>query len=150
MGLAVAKFVTEFGSYFLLVLPLGIIGAAWANLTGAAVSYLLALVLLGRLLPEGKTGRARAALTAVALLLSVAVLALSAERFVHGPVLVPLHALLTLLAGTGLFATGLLRREDVDKLAAMPLEAPWACWLRVWVVRSLDLFARLAGVRGTA
>jgi O-antigen/teichoic acid export membrane protein len=150
MRLALAKFAIEFGSYFLLVLPLGIIGAAWANLAGAAVSYALALVLLGRLLPEGKGERARSAATAVALLLPVVAVVLLVERFVHGLVLVPIHVLLTFLAGVGLFAVGLLRREDLDKLVVMPLERSWALRLRDGVVLVLDLFARLARVRRTA
>lgn len=150
MRLAVAKVATEFGSYFVLVLPLGIIGAAWANLTGAAVSYALAFVLLARLLPEGAEERTRAALTAVALFLPVAGAVLAIEALVHGLILVPIHALLALAAGVGLFATGLLRREDLDKLVTMPLERVWACRLRDGVVLVLGLFARLAGVRGAA
>jgi O-antigen/teichoic acid export membrane protein len=150
MGLAVAKFVTEFGSYFLLVLPLGIIGAAWANLTGAAVSYAMALVLLGRLLSEGKAERARSALTAMALLLSVLAVVLLVERFVRGLALVPVHAALAFAALVGLFAVGLLRREDLDKLVTMPLERAWARRLRDGLVFGLGFFARLAGVRKTA
>jgi PST family polysaccharide transporter/lipopolysaccharide exporter len=150
MRLAVAKVAAEFGSYFVLVLPLGIIGAAWANLTGAAVSYALALVLLARLLPEGGEERGRVALTAVALFLPVAGVVLAIEAFVHGLVLVPIHGLLALVAGVGLFATGLLRREDMDKLATMPIERAWACRLRDGVVLVLGLFARLAGVRRAA
>ena len=42
LALSVVKFVTEFGAYFLLVIPLGVIGAAWANLAGAVVSYVVA------------------------------------------------------------------------------------------------------------
>ena len=150
LGLAVAKFVTEFGSYFLLVLPLGVLGATWANVAGAVVSYVLALVLLARLLPEGADERARSALTAAALVLVLAVVVLGVERFLHGLILVPIHALLVLLAVTALFTVGLLRRKDLDKLAAMPLERPWALRLRAAVLRVLSLFARAAGVRRTA
>lgn len=150
MGLAMVKFVTEFGLYFLLVLPLGIIGAAWANVAGAAVSYALALVLLARLLPEGGRERTRSALAAAGLLAGVVVAVLLVERFVRGPVLVPIHALLALLGMVGVFAVGLVRRKDLDKLVAMPLERGWAIRLRDAVVRVLDLLARLAGVRGGA
>jgi O-antigen/teichoic acid export membrane protein len=150
MGLALVKFVTEFGAYFLLVLPLGIIGAAWANLAGAAVSYALALVLLGRMLPEGRGERARSALDATLLLLSLAGAVLLAERFVHGYAQVPVHVLAALAGGVALFAAGLLRREDLDKLAGTPVEQPWARRLRDSLVRVLGLFAGLAGVRRTA
>ncbi len=150
MGLALVKFGTEFGAYFVLVLPFGVIGAAWANLAGAAVSYALALALLGRLLPEGREERARSALAAVALLLPPVLAALALDRLLHGPVLVPLHLLLAVASGAGLFTVGLLRREDLDKLVGMPLERPWARRLRDGVVLVLGLFARLAGLRRAA
>jgi len=147
MGLAVAKFVTEFGSYFALVLPFGIIGAAWANLAGAVVSCGLAMALLARLLPEGRGERARSALTAVLLLSGLVLATLLAERFVHGLAQVPVHALLAMLAATGLFASGLLRREDLEKVAATPLERAWTVRLRDAFLVALELFAGMAGVR---
>lgn len=149
MTLALVKFVSEFGAYFVLVLPLGIIGAAWANLAGAAVSYALALVLLGRLLPGGRAERARSARDAAGVLLPLVGAVLLVERFVHGYAQVPVHVLAALVGGVALFATGLLRREDLDKLAGTPVEQPWARRLRDALVRVLGLFAGLAGVRRT-
>jgi lipopolysaccharide exporter len=147
MGLAVAKFVTEFGSYFALVLTMGIIGAAWANLAGAVVSYALALVLLARVLPEGRQERTRTTLTAALVLAGLVAAVLLAERFVHGLAQVPLHVLAALVAGVAMFATGLLRAGDLEKVSTMPLERAWALRLRRVVLFVLDAFARVAGVR---
>jgi O-antigen/teichoic acid export membrane protein len=145
LALSVVKFVTEFGSYFLLVTSLGIIGAAWANLAGAVASYAAALLLLARLLPRGARRRARTALAALALLLPLLAITLLVEWRVHGPILLPLHLVLLLPAGVGLFLLGLVRGEDLDKLAAIPLERPWTRVVRGSVLLFLGFFARLAG-----
>jgi O-antigen/teichoic acid export membrane protein len=150
MALALAKFAGEFGAYFVLVLPFGIMGAAWANLVGAVVSYVLAVIVSRRLMSEGRGGRTRSALVAAALLLATAGLALLAERFVHGWAQVPLHAGILLAAGVALFTTRLLQEEDRQKLAAMPLGRGWAGRLRDVLVLGLDLLGRVAGVRRPA
>jgi hypothetical protein len=64
--------------------------------------------------------------------------------------LVLFHLALVPPAGVGMFALGLVRREDLDKLADMPLERPWARVLRGSMLLTLGCFARLAGVRRTA
>ena len=150
LALSLVKFVTEFGTYFLLVLPLGIIGAAWANLAGAVASYVVAMVLLARLVPEGAEQRARTGLVAVGLLLPLIGAALLIDWRLHGALRVVAHALLVLPAGAGMFALGLVRRQDLDKLATVPLERPWTRVVRGSVLLTLGFFARLAGVRRTA
>lgn len=147
LALALVKFATEFGGYFLLVTTLGIIGAAWANLAGALTSYVAAMVLLSRLLPEGTRERVRSGLTAVALLLPLLALTLLVEWRVHGHVLVLFHLALVPVAAAGAFALGLVRRQDLDKLADVPLETAWTRHLRDIILAVLGVFARLAGPR---
>jgi O-antigen/teichoic acid export membrane protein len=150
LTLSVVKFVTEFGAYFLLVIPLGIIGAAWANLAGAVVAFVVAMMMLGRVIPEGASDRVRNVLAALALLLPMMAVTLLGESRFHGVSLVLFHLALVPPAGVGMFALGLVRREDLDKLADMPLERPWARVLRGSMLLTLGCFARLAGVRRTA
>ncbi|TFG87021.1 MAG: hypothetical protein E4H17_03710 [Gemmatimonadales bacterium] len=148
--LSLVKFVTEFGAYFLLVIPLGVIGAAWANLAGAVVAFVVAMALLARMVPEGASERARTWLVALALLLTLLVITLLGELFFHGVSMVLFHLVLLLPAGAGLFALGLVRREDLDKLAEVQLERPWTRAVRGSLMLALGFFARLAGVRRTA
>ena len=148
--LSVIKFVTEFGAYFLLVIPLGVMGAAWANLAGAVVAFVVAMALLARMIPDGASDRARtgfAALTLLSLLLAVTLLG---EMFFRGTSLVLFHLALVPVAGVGVFALGLVRWEDLDKLVDLPLERPWTRVVRGSLVLTLGFFARLAGVRRTA
>jgi O-antigen/teichoic acid export membrane protein len=159
MALAVVKFAAEFGSYFLLVTTLGVIGAAWSNLAGAVVSYVAALVAAARLLPEGAAERARITLKALALFLPLAGLTLLVESRLPVQALVesrlPAQALIRLLfhlalmlpMGVGLFALGLVRRQDLDKLAEVPLQAAWTKLVRNSVLAVLGFFARLAEPR---
>ena len=148
--LSVVKFVTEFGAYFLLVVPLGVIGAAWANLAGAVVAFVAALVLLARVVPEGATERVRAGLAALALLLPLLAITLLGELRFHGAPRVLFHLALVPPAGVGMFALGLVRREDLDKLADLPLGRPWTRGARGGLLVTLGFFARLAGVRRSA
>lgn len=150
LALSVVKFVTEFGAYFMLVIPLGVVGAAWANLAGAVVAFVVGMALLARLVPEGASERARTGLTALALLLSLLAITLLGELFFHGVSMVLFHLALVLPAGVGLFALGLVRREDLDKLAEVQLERPWTLVVRGSLMLALGFFARLAGVRRTA
>jgi teichuronic acid exporter len=150
LALSVVKFVTEFGAYFLLVLPLGIIGAAWANLAGATVSFVVALMLLARLVPEGASGRARTGLAGLVLLLPFLAVTLLGELRFHGVPRVAFHLALVPVAGVGMFALGLVRQEDLDKLAEVRLERPWTRVVRGSLLRTLGFFARLAGVRRPA
>jgi len=150
LTLSLVKFVTEFGAYFLLVLPLGVIGAAWANLAGALVAFVVAMTLLARMVPEGASGRARNGLAALALLLPLLAITLLGELRFHGVSRVLFHLALVPAAGGGMFALGLVRREDLDKLAEVQLERPWTRVVRGSLLLTLGFFARLAGVRRTA
>lgn len=150
LALSVVKFVTEFGAYFVLVIPLGIIGAAWANLAGAAMSYAVAMVLLVRMMPEGARGRVRTGLAAPALLLPLLAVTLLGEYRLLGIPRVLFHIALVLPAGIGVFALGLVRGEDLDKVANVPLERPWTRVVRGSLLLTLGFFARLAGVRRAA
>jgi teichuronic acid exporter len=150
LTLSLVKFVTEFGAYFLLVIPLGVIGAAWANLAGAAVAFVVAMALLARMVPEGASERVRTSIAALALLLPLLAITLLGELLFHGVSTVLFHLALLLPAGVGLFALGLVRREDLDKLAVVRLERPWTRAVRGSLMLALGFFARLAGVRRTA
>jgi hypothetical protein len=48
------------------------------------------------------------------------------------------------------FALGLVRREDLDKLAGLTLERPWTRVVRGSLLHTLGFFARLAGARRVA
>jgi O-antigen/teichoic acid export membrane protein len=147
LALALIKFVTEFGCYVLLVLPFGIMGAAWSNLAGAVVSYVSALALLARLVPEGASSRAHASLRAAGLLVPLVALTLVLDRWLHDPWLLGVvHVALLVPAGIGVFRLGLVRREDVERLERVPLERPWTRVVRGSVVMALGLFDRLAHV----
>ena len=149
LALSVVKFVTEFGAYFLLVIPLGVIGAAWANLAGAVVAFVVALALLARVIPEGASDRVRAVLAAVALLLPLLVVTLLGELCFRSVSRILFHLALVPPAAVGMFALGLVRREDLDKLANVHLERPWTRMVRDGLLLALGFIARLAGVRRT-
>jgi len=150
LRLSLVKFVTEFGAYFLLVIPLGIIGATWANLAGAVISYVVAMVLLARRMPEGAQERLRSGLAAPALLLPLLGLTLLGDSHLQGLLRVLFHLALVLPAGIAAFALGLVRGEDLDKVASVPLERPWTRVVRGSLLHLLNFFARMAGTRRTA
>ncbi len=147
LGLALVKFVTEFGCYFLLVTSLGIIGGAWANLAGATVSYLVAMAVLARVLPETSGLRARTGLTALGLLMPLLALTLLVDaRAPHG-VATLVHLLLASAGVLGVFALGLVRRYDLQRVAEMPLQAAWMRQVRDLLVGMVDRFARVVEPR---
>jgi O-antigen/teichoic acid export membrane protein len=148
--LSLVKFVTEFGAYFLLVVPLGVLGAGWANLAGALAAYVVGLALLARVIPDGAGERARTGLAALALLLPVLAVTLLGELRFRGLSRMLFHLALVPPAGVAMFALGLLRWEDLDKLAEMQLSRPWTRVVRGGLLHALGFFARLAGVRRTA
>ena len=123
LRLAVLKFVTEFGSYFALLPLLGIHGAAWANLAGAVVSYVGALWVLGRLLPEpgGPGGRVATAVRAAALLTVLLAVALLCDGRLSHALSLAIRVLLVPVGLLAVFALGLVVRQDLDKLAAIQL-----------------------------
>src|SRR5262249_4473294 len=114
--LALIKFVTEFGCYFALVPTVGIAGAAWANLAGAAVSYAVAMILLDRRVPEGS--RDRHATTAIGFACFAPFLLLGLLIDGHFGRIGSAVARLALVPPTIalILATGLIRHEDFERL----------------------------------
>jgi O-antigen/teichoic acid export membrane protein len=164
MWLALTKVATEFTCYFVLVFTLGMIGAAWANLAGAAVSYAAALLVVRRLLPGGAGGRLRVLGRAVLLTAPLMALALLLDRLVPGP---RGHSIPAFLAPRGLlglaarlllvpvgllgaFALGLVTGEDVRKFAALPLRGGWMPRVRDALVSVAAWFARATPGRRAA
>jgi PST family polysaccharide transporter len=130
LGLALVKFVVEFGCYFALVPMLGLIGAGWANLAGAVVSYLAAMVTLNRRLPEGARERIRTTFTSLMVFAPVLLVGLELDRRLPEPW--SLAARLALLPVTLalVFAFGLVREEDFQRLQSFPLRSVWMTRIR--------------------
>ena len=131
LRLAMLKFAGEFGSYFALLPLFGMFGAAWANLVGAVVSYLAAMVVLERVLP-GKASAASRFATAVRTAALLAVLLAGGLLFDWKLGHALSFVLRLLLAPAGLlavFALGLVQRQDLDKLAALQLR--WSLFRRL-------------------
>jgi PST family polysaccharide transporter/lipopolysaccharide exporter len=142
LRLSLLKFVTEFGCYFAIVPTLGLAGAGWANLAGAVVSYVAALVALLRWLPEGGIERARAAAMSCATLLPLLLVAWAAESWLPSPLSLALRIGLVPVAGMSVFALRLVTRYDLEKLASVPLPAPWMRWARDGAVAAADRVVR--------
>jgi O-antigen/teichoic acid export membrane protein len=135
--LALIKFVTEFGCYFALVPTVGIAGAAWANLAGAIVSYIVAMILLDRLIPEGRTERhATTALGLACFAPFLAVGLLIGQHFGHVGSLVAKLALVPPTIALVL-SLGLIRQADFERLSSFPLQS-------VWMRRTRDLLIAMA------
>jgi len=150
LSLALIKFGGEFSGYFTLVPALAMVGAGLANLTGAVLSYAVALGLLNRALPEGALERVRA----VAISIGVTVPLLAAGALLdRGPIFgwsfVARLALIP-IAIVALFALGLITRYDLGKLASLPLGASWLRVPRDRVVAAADRLARALGQREAA
>ena len=124
-ALAVIKFVAEFSCYFTLVPALGMIGAGWANLVGAVVSYVVAMALLARAMPEDARERGRVVGMALAFSVPLLVIGWALDR--GAPFGWSFAARLTLLpaAIVALFMMQLVRRYDLEKLAALELRTAW-------------------------
>ena len=129
LWLALLKFGGEFGSYFVLLPLFGLAGAAWANLVGAVVSYVAALVLLARIVPEGARERARTALLAVGISVPTLACAWMFGRLPEPWSLAARVALLPILVWA-VFATGLVNRADLAKLSGIPLTIRWMRLIR--------------------
>ncbi|HET7226300.1 MAG TPA: lipopolysaccharide biosynthesis protein [Candidatus Eisenbacteria bacterium] len=161
-GLALIKFVSEFAGYFLLVPAIGLVGAAWANLSGAVVSYAAALIVLARILPDRDGERGRVMVKSIGLLALALVAGAWLER--HAPVpsggtlrallapagLVNLaaRALLFPLAVAAAFGLGLLTREDLERVSALPLKGAWMPRVRDGLVAAAQVLARPKLQRG--
>ncbi len=146
--LALLKFVTEFGSYFLLVPAFGPAGATWANFAGAAVSYVVSLALLAPLLPESRLERARAAALSIGLLAPFLVLSLIVSETLPGGLGLVVRLGMIPLWLTGVFALGLVNRYDLGKLSGVPLGSRWLRRSRDSVVAAADRLARVFEASG--
>lgn len=144
LWLALIKFGGEFGSYFLLLPTLGLAGAAWANLAGAAVSYLAALALLARIVPEGARQRVRTAAVAVGLSLPILAAALWIGDHLPGPWSIAARLALLPITVWAVFALGLVNGSDLEKLSGIPLNARWMRLTRDTVVAAAGRLARAA------
>jgi O-antigen/teichoic acid export membrane protein len=140
--LALLKFAIEIGSYVLLVPSYGPMGAAWANVSGAVLSYVVALALLAVAMPEGAGERLSAVLRSVALLAPGVLLALAADRFASPHASTALRVAIVAPWLLGTFALGLITRYDLEKLSSLPLGAPWMRSIRDSLVRAADRLAR--------
>lgn len=146
LALAVAKFITEMGSYFLLIPLVGLAGAAWANLLGALVSFFGALLLVGRAVP-GPAGHRGAVIAKTGVLVA---LGAGFALLLHGSGLDPralfLVKLLVLVPGfvVGLVTFDLVTDDDLSRAEAIELETPWKLALRNVAVRTVR------GVRAVA
>ena len=149
--LAMVKLAVELACYLLIVPRWGGLGAAWANLAGAVVSYVLALVFTSVLLPE--TSRERSSVVGRALVLTLPMLALAAllvPAGAHTFLSLAARVLLVLPAVFGFFALRLITRYDLEKLSGLQLRAPLARRVRDLLVRLADPLARLFESRRTA
>jgi teichuronic acid exporter len=147
LGLALAKFVTEMGSYFLLIPRVGLAGAAWANLLGALVAFTGAMVLMTRALVGpaehrwaviGKTSLLVGTGSVIALLLHGAGLDWRVLFALKAFVLVP-----GLLAGVALL--DLVTDDDIARAQAIELQSPWKLALRDGIVRLARAIQGIAG-----
>ena len=147
LGLAIAKFLVEMGSYFLLIPLIGLIGAAWANLAGAVVSFLGAIVLTGVALGDG--GRHRWAVMAktgafVALGVSVALL-LHASGWDWRVVFAIKIVLLVPALAVLVCVFDLVTHDDLSRAQAIDIRVPWVSSLRDRFVRAGMAFQRAFG-----
>jgi O-antigen/teichoic acid export membrane protein len=149
LRLALIKFVTEFGSYLVLIPMFGVAGAAWANLAGAVVSCVAAMLLLAVRLPGGALARGRTGLVTLALFMPLIGIGLLIERTTSGPASLVLRLLLVPLGLVGVFALGLVNRYDLDKLSSVPLQAGWMRRIRDLVMGAALAFARALEPRRT-
>lgn len=142
-GLAAFKLLAEVAGYFLLLLPLGAAGAAWANLGGAAASFVGALMFAAVLIPEGAEERLGAVLRNLFLLGPGLLLTVFAEREMGVLGSLPIRLFLVVPAVVGTFALGLVTRYDLDKLAQLDLPGTRLPKVRDAVVAAADRLARV-------
>jgi O-antigen/teichoic acid export membrane protein len=147
LGLALSKFLVEMGSYFLLIPTVGLIGAAWANLAGAVVSFVAALGFVAASLGDGgrhrwavmaKTGAFVALGALVALLLHGSGWDWRAVFAIKLVLLVPVLAVLVVVLD-------LVTSDDLSRAQAIDIRMPWLSALRDRVVRAGLSFQRAVG-----
>jgi len=135
--LALAKFLGEMGSYFLLIPLVGLAGAAWANLIGAVISFFGALILMGRAV-EGSVSHRGAVIAKTGVLVGVGA---GCALLLHGAHLDPrlLFAIKVLVLVpafiVGVVTFDLVTDDDLERAQSMELETPWKLRLRDTAVR---------------
>lgn len=142
LRLALIKFVVEFGSYFALVPAIGLTGAGWANVTGAAAAYAGALVVGQRLVPEHGARRLTILARAMILVAPLLVLVMVVDWALQGWAGLLLRVAIVAGGGIGLFAFGLVLRDDLTTLSAIPLAWQPMRRVRDLMVASVDWLAR--------
>jgi O-antigen/teichoic acid export membrane protein len=150
LGLAVVKFMTEMGSYFILIPLIGLAGAAWANLLGALAAFFGALACMRVAVPGpshyrgaviAKTGFLVALGAACALFLAATSLDWRAVFAVKLAFVLP--ALIV-----GVATLDLVTDDDLARAEAMEIDSRWKLALRngslrfVRSVRALALRVR--------
>ena len=149
-GLAALKLFAEVAGYFLLLLPMGAAGAAYANLGGAVASFVGALMFAAVLIPEGAEERLGAVLRNLFLLGPGLLLTVFAEREMGVLGSLPIRLFLVVPAVVGTFALGLITRYDLDKLAQLALPGTRLPKVRDSVVSVADRLARVFEIGRTA
>lgn len=150
LSLALVKLLTEIGGYLVLLPTLGVMGAAWANVSGAAASYVGALALMFIALPVGAPGRLGDAARGILLIVPNLLLVLAADQL-FGPSHSLLARLCLLIPGAfGVFALGFITRFDLDKISTLPLRSGMLRRLRDHVVRGASVLAQLFEPRRAA
>ncbi len=132
LALAIAKFLTEMGSYFLLIPVLGLAGAAWANLAGAVIAFAGAHAAMGGHLADAGRHRRTVMMKTGLIVLVGAVTALG----LHGltwdwRLLFGLKLVLYVPAfGFAVVLLDLVTRDDLARAQAVELRVPWMSAVR--------------------
>jgi O-antigen/teichoic acid export membrane protein len=142
LRLAVTRFAAEFGSYFALVPVIGLAGACVSNLAGVAVSFGASLALIRGPLGGGTARRVRAQARALGLALPLIAVALVADPLLGHAGGFALRLALIPAGWFGIFALGLVSREDLERVAAMQLQAAPMRRVRDALVSFVDPFLR--------
>jgi O-antigen/teichoic acid export membrane protein len=148
--LALIKFGTELVAYFTLVPTIGMIGAGFANLSGAVASYIAAFVLLARLMPDAAPARWRTLFSTLVVFLPLMTAGLLIEARVAAPWSLVLRLLLIPIAMFGILALRLVNRYDLDRLSSIPLESSWMRRVRDVLVGAAVGVMRAVEPRGAA
>ena len=150
LTLDLLKFVVEFGSYFVLIPWLGLTGAGFANLLGASISYVVALMLLARAFPDGARERARNVALCLALFAPLLAAGWFADMFLGPLWSLTLRVMLVPVGVLGVFALGLVNGPDLERFASIPLERAWMQRIRDGVIVIAGGMARLVRPSGVA
>ncbi len=132
LALAIAKFLTEMGSYFLLIPVLGLAGAAWANLAGAVVAFAGAHAAMTGTLADGGSHRRTVMLKTGLLVLTGSLTALLLHAMAWDWRLVFALKLVTMVPAfvLGVVLLDLVTRDDLARAQAVDLRIPWMSAVR--------------------